>query len=152
MSGVFIDTNVLVYAEQRPSRFHVPARACLTRLEGQGVALWISRQVLREYLAVMTRPVPGSPPIPALTTADAIAAVIQLEATFAIAEDGPGTTEALIGLLRRHRIAGRGIHDANIVATMLAHGLDRLLTFNAADFRRYAGDIALEATEISGPA
>ena len=33
-----------------------------------------------------------------------------------------------------------------------ARGLDRLLTFNAADFRRYEGDIALEATEISGPA
>ncbi len=65
MSGVFIDTNVLVYAEQRPSRFHVPARTCLARLEGQGSTLWISRQVLREYLAVMTRPAPGcrrSPP------------------------------------------------------------------------------------------
>ena len=29
------------------------------------------------------------------------------------------------------------MHDANIVATMLAHGERRLLTFNEADFRRF---------------
>jgi predicted nucleic acid-binding protein len=29
------------------------------------------------------------------------------------------------------------VHDANIVATMLAHGESRLLTFNGGDFRRF---------------
>ena len=29
-------------------------------------------------------------------------------------------------------------HDTNVVATMLEHGIRRLLTFNAADFRRFA--------------
>jgi predicted nucleic acid-binding protein len=32
----------------------------------------------------------------------------------------------------------RQVHDANIVATMLAHGERRLLTFNDAVFRRFA--------------
>jgi predicted nucleic acid-binding protein len=40
--------------------------------------------------------------------------------------------------------AGRQVHDTNIVATMLEHGIYRLLTFNAADFRRFAGIIALK--------
>ena len=40
-------------------------------------------------------------------------------------------------------VSGRQIHDANIVATMLAHGEHRLLTFNAADFRRYGNRIEL---------
>ena len=31
------------------------------------------------------------------------------------------------------------IDDANVVATMLAYGERRLLTFNAGDFRRFAG-------------
>ena len=35
------------------------------------------------------------------------------------------------------------IHDANIVATMLAYGEGRLLTFNTADFRRYGDRIEL---------
>ena len=33
-------------------------------------------------------------------------------------------------------VGGRQIHDANIVATMLAYGELRLLTFNVADSRR----------------
>ena len=43
-------------------------------------------------------------------------------------------------------VGGRQIHDANIVATMLAYGERRLPTFNAADFRRY-GDI-IELAEV----
>ena len=46
--------------------------------------------------------------------------------------------EQLIMLSRRYSFAGRQVHDANIVATMLAHGERRLLTFNIADFRRFA--------------
>ena len=41
------------------------------------------------------------------------------------------------------RRAGKQIHDANVVATMPAHGESRLLTFNAADFRRSADYIEL---------
>ncbi len=40
----------------------------------------------------------------------------------------------------------RQVHDANIVATMLAHGERLLLTFNHADFRRYGDRIALVST------
>jgi predicted nucleic acid-binding protein len=32
----------------------------------------------------------------------------------------------------------------NIVATMLEHGIYRLLTFNAADFKRFVGIIELK--------
>jgi len=36
--------------------------------------------------------------------------------------------------LRRHFVfAGRQIHDANIIATMIAYGERRLLTFNAGE-------------------
>jgi predicted nucleic acid-binding protein len=36
------------------------------------------------------------------------------------------------------------VHDANIVATMLANGIARLLTFNVTDFRRFADLVAVE--------
>ena len=41
------------------------------------------------------------------------------------------------------RSGGKQIHDANIVATMLAYGERRLLTLNARDFRRYTDRIEL---------
>jgi predicted nucleic acid-binding protein len=52
--------------------------------------------------------------------------------------------DRLVALLGAHLGAGRQVHDTNIVATMLEHGIYRLLTFNAADFRRFAGIIQLE--------
>jgi len=33
---------------------------------------------------------------------------------------------------------GKQIHDANLVAVAIRHGIARLLTLNARDFRRYS--------------
>ena len=66
-----------------------------------------------------------------------------LRETFVVLEDGPRVTEALVALCREVPVGGRQIHDANIVATMLAHGERRLMTFNTADFRRYGDRVAL---------
>ena len=63
--------------------------------------------------------------------------------SFEVLEDGPSVTEMLIALCREVAVGGRQIHDANIVATMLAHGEQRLLTFNTSDFRRYGDRIEL---------
>lgn len=62
---------------------------------------------------------------------------------YRILEDGPAVTETLVRLCREVPVGGRQIHDANIVATMLAHGERRLLTFNTSDFRRYGERIEL---------
>ncbi len=40
-------------------------------------------------------------------------------------------------LTRAFAFGGKQVHDANIVATMLAHGETRLLTFNGGDFHRF---------------
>jgi predicted nucleic acid-binding protein len=140
---VFVDTNVLVYVDQAASAFHTPARAAIARLERDGAQLWISRQVLREYLVTVTRPGPTG--VPPMTRSEAAAAVESFLAVYAIAEDGPEATAQLLTLLRAVPMGGKQVHDANIVATMLAHGITRLLTFNAADFRRFEPLIALLA-------
>ena len=49
----------------------------------------------------------------------------------------------LIELCREVSVGGRQIHDANIVATMIAYGESRLLTFNTAYFRHYGDRIEL---------
>ena len=42
---------------------------------------------------------------------------------------------------------GKQVHDANIVATMLAHGIDMLLTLNVDDFKRFEDKITLISLE-----
>jgi predicted nucleic acid-binding protein len=96
--------------------------------------LFISRQILREYLAVMTRQqVWGK----ALSLSEAIADTLVFTQRFTVLEDGPAVWEQLTELGRRYSFGGRQVHDANIVATMLAYGKRRLLTFNGPDFRRF---------------
>ena len=91
----------------------------------------------------MTRPQPWSAVI---TLEDALDDVVRLTRSFEILEDGPVVTETLIALCRAMPMGGKQVHDANIVATMLAHGTCRLPTFNTADFRRYGDRIALVDT------
>ena len=56
---------------------------------------------------------------------------------FRVADETPGRTAACSTSLINIPSAGKKVHDANIVATMLAHGIRHLLTFNVADFRRF---------------
>lgn len=140
---VFIDTNVLVYATRSTAAEHAVARAALTRLETEGRDLWLSLQVLREYLAAVTRPQATSPALPMGT---AIADVQRFRQVFHVAEDRTAILDRLLGLLGASFGAGRQVHDANIVATMVDYGIYRLLTFNSADFRRFAGVITIEPT------
>jgi predicted nucleic acid-binding protein len=40
-------------------------------------------------------------------------------------------------LIVRHSVTGVAMHDARLVAIMKARGIDRILTVNDRDFRRY---------------
>jgi predicted nucleic acid-binding protein len=142
--AVFVDTNVLVYASPATrggggSHQHAAATLALKRLEARSATPWLSRQVLREYLAVVARPNPAG-----LAVVDAVSDIRRFAQMFEVAEDDSGTTAKLLEPMLRIPTAGKQVHDANIVATMLAHGIPRLLTFNVADFRRFEPMIAIE--------
>jgi predicted nucleic acid-binding protein len=139
-SAVFLDTNILVYASFPGSPFYAAARTRLNEVESNGAALWTSRQVLREYLAVTARPGTVVPP-PTITTLSQ--AIRQFEGVFKIADEDGTVTTLLLDLLKSRTIQGRQVHDANIVATMLRYGIQWLLTHNTADFTRYTPDIQL---------
>jgi predicted nucleic acid-binding protein len=137
---MFIDTNVFVNSRVPDAPAHAVARDRLEQAIFGDEPLRISRQIIREYLSVVTRPQtwPGE-----ISRDEALDDANSLMRNFEILEDGPVVTETLIALCREVPSGGRQIHDANIVATMLAHGERRLLTFNVADFRRYEDRIEL---------
>ena len=143
---VFIDTNILVFAAITSSPFHAEAFGRLDALRRAGVELWLNRQVLREYLATLSRPQPFTPPLPAPTL---IADIRRFETQFRIAEDGAAVTANLLGLLATLPVGGKQVHDANVVATMRAHGLRRLHTHNTADFARFGALIQVEPMVVT---
>ncbi|HXH13462.1 MAG TPA: type II toxin-antitoxin system VapC family toxin [Alphaproteobacteria bacterium] len=137
---VFVDTNVLIYANLARSPLHRVAQERLTALDEQGIDLWISRQVLREYLASMTRRDDLTADIP---MASLVQDVRYFASRFHVAEDSPQVTEQLLTLLQQVSLGGKQIHDANIVATMQTYGIRQLLTHNIDDFRRFSGFISV---------
>jgi len=38
----------------------------------------------------------------------------------------------------KHKVLGTKVHDARLVVSMISHNVERILTFNTADFIRYA--------------
>ena len=138
--AVFVDTNILIYHQLVQSPWHGAARQKLQDLQKAGHPLWISRQIIREYLAALSGPGVLAQPV-AMTTL--IGHVQSFQSQFLIAEDGPVVTGELLILLASVSCGGKQVHDANIVATMLAHNLSKLLTNNVADFTRFASWITI---------
>jgi predicted nucleic acid-binding protein len=135
-SAIFVDTNVLIYADLTSSPFHTVARRRLVEAHAAGTRLWISRQVVREYLVAITRGQTFSEPVP---PTDAAASAERIVSQLVVANDTEEVGRLLLELVARHEVKGKQVHDANVVATMLAHGVRRLLTHNVADFDRFAG-------------
>ena len=135
---VFVDTNVLTRATIVAAPLHAEAQAALVQLRREERDLWISNQVIREYVANASRPQSYSQPIP---MTQILEQVKLFRATFHVAEDTTRVLDQLLILLSEIPAGGKQIHDANIVATMLANRINTLLTFNVADFDRFSGHI-----------
>ena len=130
---IFIDTNILVYLANEYSSFHLGATEMFKEIAGK-CELWISRQVLREYAVVMTRPGIVEKP---LSSQDVVSDIEKWESIFLIADETEETTRTLVQLIKSYDIKGKKVHDANIVATMIGNSIQTLFTLNADDFRRF---------------
>jgi predicted nucleic acid-binding protein len=131
---VFVDTNVLVHANDADSPFHRDAQTQLLELHATGSKLWISRQVLREYAVVVSRKMNDKNAFDAAILARDLE---RLETEFYVADEASSVTAALRQLILSHSVKGKPIHDANIVASMRVYEIHALLTQNEQDFVRY---------------
>ncbi len=59
---LFIDTNILIYANVVTAPFHEQALSAIKSAHQAERPLWINRQVLREFIAARTRPQTFAPP------------------------------------------------------------------------------------------
>jgi len=138
--SLFIDTNILVYANVIETPFHQQALAAINAAYDSGRTIWINRQVIREYLVTLTR----SQVFDNLPKTTVLEQVEQFIDRFQVADDTIDVTEQLIKLIENFKIGGKQVHDSNIVATMLAYDIPCLLTHNIKDFRRFENVIEIE--------
>jgi predicted nucleic acid-binding protein len=89
---VFVDTNILVYAQLEDEPFYEVATERLEEVEEQASQPWISRQIVREYLAVMTRQVEPK----AIATPALLDDVRGFAGRFRVADEDAPITERLL--------------------------------------------------------
>lgn len=137
---IMLDTNVLLAATDEGRAEHRAALMIVNEWAGE-VTLCTSGQILREYLAVATRPVERNGL--GLKPADATGNVRAIrERTAFLAEDAR-VADRLLTLLADVECGGKQVHDANVVATMLAHGVGTVVTMNVEDFVRFEPYVSL---------
>lgn len=131
----FLDTNILIYASDSHSPWHQPAKEKIKKMLSEGFRLFISPQILREYVSVASRSTGAEKPTPW----DMILKNYEsFQKNFTLLGENRDTVNELSQLLSRIPAAGKQVHDANIVATMLAHHIHCLLTNNTGDFSRHS--------------
>jgi predicted nucleic acid-binding protein len=101
---IFLDTNVLVYASVREAPGHAAARGFVEDCLARGVILVISRQVLREYLAVLSRPQTFALPIPRETLLVWVHAWCD---RYEVLDDTAAVTETLLRLFAEVPFGGK---------------------------------------------
>jgi predicted nucleic acid-binding protein len=134
-ADVFCDTNVVIRLNIVETPEHARVKAAIRRLLADGNTLWISRQVLREFCMVLTRP--QSFPVP-VSNRDVVARARSLAGLFPIAEETSAVTDQLFRFVETIPMGGKQIYDANLVATMQVQGIKYLFTLNPSDFRRFS--------------
>lgn len=136
-----VDTNVLVGSTVLGHSMHQEAREWLTTLQRQGVVLCVTTQILREYLVVLTA---GRFFEKTFTVPEAVCEVEALLPSLQVLDEPAESAALLRDLVRRHDVQGKEIHDANIVAVMLCHGVSRLATYNRKHFDLFE-EVTLQA-------
>ncbi len=139
--ALMVDTNVLVYAALPQAPLHGVAQAALHIARDAGTPLWISRQIIREYIRSFLG-ITAQARVPILSP-DVAEAVRRLTHLFSVADETDAVTARLIRLVETVPMGGAIIHDANIVASMQAYGVERLLTHNGGDFARFSALITV---------
>jgi hypothetical protein len=135
---VAVDANILVYAVYRDTPQHAASRAWLERAGRGEVEICLTSQVLAEFFAIVTNPKRVSDPRTPDDAVTAIETVLALPGA-TILPVSPQVASRWLEMLRRHPVRGGAVFDLQLIATLAANGVDRICTFNRADFEGFPG-------------
>jgi predicted nucleic acid-binding protein len=147
MMAWLIDSGVLVrYVQPRDPDYPL-VRTAVRTLKEQGESLFFLHQNMTEFWAVSTRPAAARGGY-GMSVAQADARAKLLERAFVRSIETDTAYSNWRRLLTTHSVAGVQVHDARLAASMIAAGIDHILTFNPADFERYAGITAVHPQDV----
>ncbi len=135
--SILVDTNILIRLVDLADRKNPIAKRAVERLLIDQETIAIVAQNLYEFWVVATRPVAVNGL--GLSITSTLGFIEGFRSDFLLLDDTPAVYPTWEQLVASAGVVGKKAHDARLVAAMMVHGVDRLLTFNVQDFRPYAG-------------
>lgn len=135
--SVLVDTNILLRSVEPGHPQHALAVEAVYRLLAEGQPVYFTLQNIAEFWNVATRPIENNGL--GLSVPHTLGEVEKIEDLLTLLPDTPAVYAEWKRIIVEHRVLGVKVHDARLIATMMTHGVSRLLTFDVDDFRRYTG-------------
>lgn len=139
MPRVYVaDANFLLRLVDKAHPHHKVARAALGILRGRGDEIVIVAQSLFEFYVVATRPSTSRGGF-GYTPTEASRRLTTFQALFRLLPEIPLFPQWQ-RLVTNYGTQGLPAHDARYIAAIAGQRVDHILTFNIADFNRYASE------------
>jgi predicted nucleic acid-binding protein len=145
-----LDANVLAYAANADALQHEASSALLEAAGDPAIALYVTSQILCEFYSIVTNPRRVAAACSSREALNIVSAMLALPGLHVL----PTPSDAVAGwmrLLERRPVTGANVFDLQIVATMQANGIQRIYTFNTADFAVFPELSVLTPAPKGGP-
>ncbi len=144
--SVLIDTNVLLRRAQPTHSAHTSAVESIARLLARNTPVFFTPQNIAEFWNVATRPLKNNGL--GLPRELVLAELATIEALLTLLPDAPAVYSEWKRIVSDNKVIGVKVYDARLVAVMTVYGVKSILTFNTADFSRYANLAVLHPSQV----
>jgi predicted nucleic acid-binding protein len=143
---VLVDTNILLRSAQPNHPLSAQATHAVSKLIRQQDAVFFCSQNIAEFWNVATRPAEMNGL--GLSHEEVLQEVSSIEKMLTLLPDVPAIYAAWKQIVTDHRVQGVKVYDARLVAIMNVYAVESVLTFNAADFKRYSNITSLHPSSM----
>jgi toxin-antitoxin system PIN domain toxin len=138
-----IDANILLYAVNKDSLFHVQAKSFIESCAENGKTWHLSWAVIHTFIRISTHPKIMSTPLAPEEAVSVIEQILNLPNVQTMGDNEQGFWEIYKEEIKTAHLRGNQISDAIIVATMKAYGIRTIYTKDR-DFLRFRGIKAID--------
>jgi predicted nucleic acid-binding protein len=145
--SVLLDTNILLRSAQTGHSLCALANRSVVNLLNNGETVFFCAQNIAEFWNVATRPAALNGL--GLSHPEVRKEVQAIEGFLTLLPDNAAIYPESKRLVGDYQVEGVRVHDARLVSIALVFGVKSIMTFNAADFRRYREISVLDPASIA---
>jgi len=143
---VLVDTNILLRSAQPNHPLSAQATHAVSKLIRQRDEVLFCPQNIAEFWNVATRPANRNGL--GLSPEEVRQEVSNIEKSLTLLPEVPAIYGAWKQIVTTYKVQGVKVHDARLIAIMGVHDVESILTFNTADFERFADIRAIHPSSL----